>query len=97
MTGGSHTDFNPPRSRLAHSAAPGALASALGAGFANLHAAQAQHRENWACWTIEQLRRALDLSEAFRRKTHVELQKAVDTIADLRRQLKTAMANSRVR
>jgi hypothetical protein len=50
------------------------------------------------------LRRALDLSEAFRWKTHVELQKAVDTIAerdctiaDLRRQLKTAMANSRVR
>jgi hypothetical protein len=104
MAGGSHTNFNTASFTTGALSGAGALASALGAGFANFRAAQAQRRETWAGWTIKQLRRALDLSEAFRWKTYTELQEAVDTIAerdrtiaDLRRQLKTAMANSRVR
>jgi hypothetical protein len=104
MVGGGHTNFNTASFTTGALSGAGALASAFGAGFANFRAAQAQRRENWAGWTIEQLRRALDLSEAFRWKTYIELRKAVETvaerdrtIADLRRQLKTAMANNRVR
>ncbi|MCU1348959.1 MAG: hypothetical protein JWO56_1989 [Acidobacteria bacterium] len=80
MAGGSHTAFDASAFGAGALGGAGAIAGALALGVTNYRAAQAQR---WNTWNAEQLRAALDLSEAFRAREAA-------TIAGLRRDLATA-------
>lgn len=82
--GGSHTNFE--SAAFSAGAVGGALsiAGALAAGVQNYTRAQ---RNSWDGWTIEQLRRALECSEALRLRAHLDLNDAKATNADLERRI----------
>lgn len=60
------------------------VAGALAVGIQNYLRAQ---RERWIGWTIEQLRAALDCSEAMRLDIHLKLNAANARVAELERQI----------
>lgn len=82
--GGSHTNFDSAAFTVGAVGGAISIAGALGAGIQNYRAAQA---ERWMNWTIEQLRAALECSEALRYDVHCRLNDANSRIADLERQL----------
>jgi hypothetical protein len=101
MAGGSHTNFDTAAFGVGAIGGAATIAGALGAGIRNF---QAQRQATWLSWTWEQLRAALELSEAFRAHERQQLQAAVDTIADrdrtiaeITRQLRTEQARNRRR
>lgn len=80
--GGSHTNFD--SSAFTVGAVGGALsiAGALAAGVQNYTRSQ-----RWDGWTIEQLRRALDCSEALRYRGYCDLNDARAANAELERRI----------
>ncbi|CUT14537.1 hypothetical protein BF49_5617 [Bradyrhizobium sp.] len=82
--GGPHTNFD--SSAFTVGAVGGALsiAGALAAGVQNYTRAQ---RHSWDGWTIEQLRRALDCSEAMRYRGYCDLNDARAANAELERRI----------
>lgn len=82
--GGSHTNFDSAAFTVGAIGGAATIAGALGAGIQNYRAALA---ERWSAWTIDQLRAALDCSEALRYDAHCDLNAANARIADLERQL----------
>ncbi|CUT11469.1 hypothetical protein BF49_2549 [Bradyrhizobium sp.] len=82
--GGSHTNFDPTAFTVGAVGGALSIAGALAAGVENYTKAQ---RRSWSDWTVEQLRAALDCSEALRFRAHLDLNDARATNADLERRI----------
>lgn len=80
----SHTNFDTSAFTASAVAGAASLAGALGAGLANYSAAQ---QDQWSQWTIEQLRAALNCSEAMRYCQFKELQESRAENVALKRQI----------
>jgi hypothetical protein len=83
VSGDSHTNFDAGAFTVGALGGAATIAGALGAGLANLRAAQARR---WESWTVTQLIAALELSEALRENDHRIKRARSITIARLRSQ-----------
>jgi hypothetical protein len=91
MAGDSHTNFNAAAFTVGAVGGAATIAGALGAGLANLRAAQAGR---WEGWTIQHLIAALELSEALREDDQRIKRAQSITIARLRSQRAIERAHS---
>jgi hypothetical protein len=93
-SGDSHSNFNSTAFGVGAFAGAATLAGALGAGLANL---RAQRQSNFADWRENELRAALELSEAFRANDQRIIRAQAVTIARFERKEATQRARNRLR
>jgi hypothetical protein len=89
MAGDSPTSFNTTAFTVGAIGGAAMIAGALGAGLANV---RAQRQVAFAGWREDQLRAALELSEAFRAREHRIMLAQRITIARFERERATARA-----
>lgn len=93
-SGDSHTNFDGTAFGVGAFAGAATIAGALGAGLANLRA----HRQsNFADWRENELRAALELSEAFRANDRRVIRGQAVAIARFERKEATQRAHNRLR
>jgi hypothetical protein len=94
MAGDSHTGFDQQAFTVGAIGGAATIAGAIGAGLANV---RAQRRSEYADWRENELRAALELSEAFRANDRRIIRGQAVTIARFERKEATQRAHCRLR